>query len=137
MYKILLPLIIVNIFLFNCEEKIVSQCEQAVSEQKTDSLTTYEDIQTNIFNPNCISCHAGATPSGGLDLSADVSYENLINVESNNSSYKRVVPCESENSYLYISLEGESAPVMPPSGKLNDARIDSVAALIDRGAIKY
>jgi hypothetical protein len=32
-----------------------------------------------VFNARCTSCHSGAAPSGDLDLSASVSYANLVN----------------------------------------------------------
>jgi cytochrome c5 len=127
--------LLIAVFIFiNCEKRIVSTCQRVTDKQDKGNLTTFGDIQKDIFNPSCVSCHSGNNPSAGLDLSENVAYDNLINVESNTSDYKRVIPFKSEESYLFLSLDGESAPVMPPSGRLSDAKVDSVAAWIDRGA---
>jgi len=93
-------------------------------------------IQNNIFKSRCVSCHSGNFASGGLDLSEDFAYENLVNIESNGSTKKRVVPYDSENSYLYLSLEGDEAPQMPPTEKLNIDKINSIVQWIDDGAIE-
>ena len=47
----------------------------------------------------------------------------------------RVKPFESENSYLIRKLRGQGTSVMPPSGQLKAAVIDSVVAWIDKGAL--
>lgn len=47
---------------------------------------------------------------------------------------KLVVPFNSAESYLVWVLDGKQAPLMPPSGRLAQAQIDSVIAWIDRGA---
>ena len=127
---ILLPLI--AFFMFSCEENIVSECETVQDEFV--SKTTFTTIQTDIFDVHCISCHGGASPNAGLDLSPGAAYANLINQPSNTSTFIRVIPFDAEQSYLYRVLDGTNAPLMPPGNRLSQASIDSVAAWINRGA---
>ena len=79
---------------------------------------------------------SGSTsPNASLQLTPDQAYANLVDVTSVQSpSLKRVKPFDSANSYLMKKLNGSGTSVMPPGGKLNKARIDSVAAWITRGA---
>ena len=128
-------ILFIFILIINCEDKIVSECDEQII-ILADSKMTFEDIQNDIFNVNCVSCHSGNPPAGDLDLSAQVAYENLVDVESTSYGYKRVVPDNAEASLLYLVLEGEQVSLMPPQGKLSGAYIDSVASWINRGAEK-
>lgn len=127
-------LIFSSIIFLNCSDDIVSECEKSIDDLPSFQKMTFTDIQEQIFNPSCVSCHSGTRPSGGLDLTESESWNNLVNVNSATSSYKLVVPYDSENSYLYLVLDGTSAPLMPPNGRIGQAKIDSVASWIDRGA---
>lgn len=120
------------IFLTSCSDNIVSECE--VCTDSAAEAVTFSTIQTTIFDNSCVSCHSGNSASGGLDLSPNMAYENLVNRESNGSSLKRVEPFNSSASYLVKVLEGENAPLMPPGAQLSQAKIDSVKSWIDRGA---
>jgi hypothetical protein len=70
--------------------------------------TTFAAIQAVIFERNgCTqqACHGNATtPQGGLDLSPDVAYENLVNVLSPVGDQKRVQPGSPKDSFLYRKL---------------------------------
>lgn len=129
---ILLLIILASFYFFQCEDQIVSECQLCSDIPMTK--TTFSQIQSDVFNPLCVSCHSDNAPSGGLNLSESVSYGQLVNVDSKTSPFKRVVPNRSLESYLVLVLEGEEAPLMPPSGKLQTTTIDSVRAWIDRGA---
>jgi hypothetical protein len=68
-------------------------------------------------------------PSGNLNLSLGNAYSQLI-------SKNLVVPRTSSVSRLYIKLNSDNQNiVMPPTGKLTQVLIDSVAAWIDKGAL--
>ena len=82
--------------------------------EKFDS--TWEAIQTVIFaRHGCTdqTCHgsvAGAESSGGLNLSPDVAYENLVNVFSELGQMDRVEPGSPTNdSFLYRKLAAKTA----------------------------
>jgi hypothetical protein len=126
---------IVALLFTSCSDNIVSECEVCTDDVNTATKTTLSDIQQNIFNNSCISCHSGNPPSGGLDLSQGLAYNNLVNKPSNGSSLKRVEPFSSSASYLVKVLEASDAPQMPPGTPLSQARIDSVKSWIDRGAL--
>ena len=79
-----------------------------------------------IFTANCISCHAGATPSANLTLT---SYNSLMDessvIDAGNYS----------NSLLWQYINNG---FMPSGGDpLLTAQIDSVAAWISEGALEY
>ena len=75
--------------------------------------TTYDLIQKAIFeNHGCTSsnCHDSAK-SGGLDLRAGVSYDNLVDVPSQSvDGYRRVDPGSKNNSLLWINLAARTLP---------------------------
>jgi hypothetical protein len=103
--------------------------------------TTLTEIQTQIFNNSCAlsGCHAGASPAAGQNLSAGLSFSNLVNVPSSqNPALIRVIPDDANNSLLVQKLEG-TAPVgsrMPLGGApLSNSAIQSVREWIDAGAL--
>jgi hypothetical protein len=74
--------------------------------------STWEAIQAVAFEkPGCTNslCH-GAAAAGGLDLSPDVAYNNLVGVTSESSSLQRVAPREHAVSYLYHKLAEKTFP---------------------------
>ena len=99
---------------------------------------TWSAIQDNVFTPTCAtaSCHSGGTPSGALNLEAANSYAQLVNVVSTGSALDRVEPGEPDNSYLVQKLEGTGGvAIMPPSGGLEQADIDTIRQWILDGAV--
>lgn len=117
-----------------CDNKIVSDCLTCAEQQPAGQKITLSEIQQTIFNPQCISCHGGNQPAAGLNLSEGLAHLNLVNQQSTTAAQVRVVPNKSSASYLVWVLEGEKAPLMPPTGALSRTKIDSVIAWIDRGA---
>src|ERR1700677_3108241 len=76
-------------------------------------MATFDSIQANIFTPICAGCHGGANPAENLNLDAEHSYNDLINVPSTEEPMlDRVKPGDPTNSYLVIHLqkEGDGAP---------------------------
>ena len=122
--------------IFGCENYIQGP-EDAVNPPVDNKMrATFTSIQNELFSTTCAKsgCHAGAQSP---DLSAGKAYGNLVNVASiQNPSLMRVKPFESNNSVLVRKLRGEGTSVMPPSGQLSKAVIDSVVTWIDRGASK-
>ena len=100
---------------------------------------TLESIQANIFNPYCITCHAGAAAPQGLRLDLGNSFSNLVGVPSNEvSSLLRVAPSDPNNSYLVQKLEGTASvgEQMPLGGPpLLQSTIDFVRQWITDGAL--
>ncbi len=101
-----------------------------------DNLTW---IQDNVFTPTCATpCHFPGGPGPMPLTSEQVSYDNLVNVDSIQVALKRVLPFDSENSYLVHKIEGRPTIVgarMPRGGAmLPQEQIDAIIAWIDRGA---
>ena len=111
-------------------------------------VPTFSSIQTEIFNNSdssgraaCTQCHnAIGRLFNGLDLSPAVSYANLVGVGSRGKPGAiRVIPGDSENSYLIHKLDGRPGIVgvrMPLSGPpyLTDGQILVIKRWIELGA---
>ena len=95
-------------------------CDEALSDltgPTPDLEPTFSSIQQQIFSngdssgrPACTNCHNAVwSRFNGLDLTAAVSYNNLVNVPSRfKAGAVRVIPSDPENSYLIHKLEGRS-----------------------------
>jgi hypothetical protein len=107
--------------------------------------SSYDEIQQTIFNVSCVSgpCHNSTSQQGDLVLDEGVSYGNLVGVMPFNDAaraegLKRVVPNNTDMSFLLIKLTGPSAAEgsrMPlGAAPLSQADIDKVRAWILSGA---
>jgi mono/diheme cytochrome c family protein len=101
-------------------------------------VTFYEANVQPIFNTHCVSCHAGGSPPAGLDLTADESYGDLVNVNSTEvPAQKRVLPGDAANSYLHEKITDDTPAVgsrMPPGSALSAADIATITNWINSGA---
>jgi hypothetical protein len=102
---------------------------------EVQSAPSFSEIQA-IFNSRCVVCHG---INGGLSLASNVSHNNLVNTASSQiPSLDRVVPGDSDNSYLVWKIEGRSGIVgarMPFGGPfLSQDLIVQIRAWIDAGA---
>lgn len=100
---------------------------------------TLESIQANVFDPYCITCHAGAAAPQGLRLDRGNSFSNLVGVPSREvSSLLRVASGDPDGSYLVRKLEGTAqvGEQMPLGGPpLPQSTIDYVRQWIIDGAL--
>jgi hypothetical protein len=74
--------------------------------------SSFEAIQKIVFERRgctASACH-GQAKVGGLDLRADVAWENLVDARSSNSSLTRVQPGTAADSFLYQKLRAASEP---------------------------
>ena len=99
----------------------------------------FSEIQANVFTPTCATstCHAGGSPSAGLNLEAANSYAMIVGVASSQESGLQLVnPTNPDQSYLIQKMEGtaNTGQVMPPSGSIEQADIDVVRQWITDGA---
>ena len=82
------------------------------------ALSFERDIKP-IFQARCSGCHAPPSPAGGLDLSPDVSWENLVNQPTNcRPTVPRVAPSDPPGSMLWrktkpVGLPDRCGGVMP------------------------
>jgi hypothetical protein len=107
---------------------------------------TLTEVQAEVFTPSCAfsTCHGGGA-TGGLDLTEGSAYGSLVDQpvadvegEGGVEGEIRVIPGDSENSYLMKKLRGDDDiagdPMPPPSGGLDEELIARVASWIDDGA---
>ncbi len=99
---------------------ILGLCAEGATAQDCEKTfdNTYDLIQEAIFENNgCTAqaCH-GAAAAGGLDLSAGVSYENLVEqnaqtvVDGSIPGLQRVVPGQKDQSLLFLNLAAATLP---------------------------
>ena len=138
-----LALVILCLNLTGCDERLSD-----LTGPTPDLTPTFSSIQRDIFEaadssgrPACTSCHNTrlARFNGGLDLSHDLAYANLVNVVSRDKrDAVRVIPGDSDNSYLVHKVEGRAGIVgdrMPRSGPfLGSGQILVLRRWIDLGA---
>ena len=99
---------------------------------------TLESLQANLFNPFCITCHAGAAAPLGLRLDAGNAFNNLVGVQSRQTGLLRVEPGNPDDSYLIRKLEGTASTggQMPLGGPpLPQSTIDFARQWIADGAL--
>ena len=109
----------------------------------TSTAPTLAQIQTQIFDPGCASCHTdvGRTPAGGTNLKAGASFAALVNIASTGLiGATRVIPGNPNGSYLVQKLEGAANIAglrMPRSGPpyLTDAQVRMIRDWIQAGAL--
>lgn len=138
MYPKVYAIVFMAVSLFmSCADKITSNCEN--SDTNRPSAATFSSIQKNILEKHCAlsGCHEGASPAESLNLEAGSAYGDLVTVKSQQDpSLMRVLPNSSQQSYLFIKMTmPPDQSIMPPTGKLDQAITDTVAAWIDHGAL--
>ena len=106
----------------------LSGCTTAPSEVPADpSYAT--DVQP-IFNGKCITCHGGASPSGGYSLTSRAGA-----VGGGSDTVPNVVPNNAASSRLYRRISGAETPRMPPGqAPLDTVMTATVRNWIDKGA---
>ena len=111
----------------------------------TPSATTVnftQQIQTEILNPACVSCHTavGRTPAAGLNLKPGSAHGAMVGVPSSaKAGATRVIAGNPSGSYLVQKLEGAPDIVglrMPRNGPpfLSDAQVALIRQWIQNGA---
>ena len=102
---------------------------------------TLAQLQTSIFTAHCAlpGCHAPPAPEQGMNLSAGNTFAYTVGVDATElSGFKRVVPGNAADSYLYMKLAGDPRIVgerMPFGGMLTAGELEGVRAWIDAGAL--
>jgi len=102
--------------------------------------STFDLIRVAIFERNgctSVTCHTSADAAGGLDLTEDAAFADLVDARVESvavgASVRRVVPGKKENSLLWLNLAAASlpstwqAPLRPmPLGGLPPLSIDEL-----------
>lgn len=108
--------------------------------------TWFDQIQNDVFDQSCLAgaCHNSATRAGNLSLAAGESYDQLVNIEPDNSAARdagllRVLPGSVAESFLVNKVtgdlqsgEGAQMPIGAPP--IPAAQVANIAAWIEAGA---
>jgi hypothetical protein len=80
------------------------------------SLADYDRIQNLVFEQyTCVACHQGSAGAGNLLLTADRSYDDLVDKASSvNTAKNRVTPSDIDNSFLLDVLQDENLSLTQP-----------------------
>lgn len=92
-------------------------CQQDTGNCNPVNVSFAGDIQT-ILNGNCLGCHSGSAPSGGINLSSHGGVQ---------------AAAQSGKLYNAVSQNGQATP-MPPNGKLPACDIQKIKVWVDAGA---
>ncbi|MGZ0168813.1 MAG: c-type cytochrome domain-containing protein [Planctomycetales bacterium] len=102
----------------------------SASTQAADEKITYTDHVQPIFRAKCFACHNPDKKSGGLDLT------NYTAMKEGGSSGEVVDAGDADSSYLWLLVNHESEPYMPPKAdKLPDVMLAVIKAWIVGGAL--
>jgi hypothetical protein len=106
-------------------------------------VSLQDDVQP-ILNSYCITCHQSIAPPQELDLTEGNTYSNTVDVDSGQSSVKRVTPGTALMSYLVAKLIGiHELPPFNGSGDrmakdgsyLGDEEQQTIMTWIEQGAL--
>ena len=130
-----------HLFVYSSILMLLVACSEDKSSPTSPTTTeiSYANVVQPIFNNNCIGCHNPGGPASLLDLSAGVSYANLVNQPSvQDSTWLLVDPSDDSKSLLYQKMKGTATvgpnAAMPPSGVLANDTVDKVEQWIKEGA---
>ncbi len=105
-----------------------------------DPNATFTRVQGEVFSVSCAlsGCHSGASPTGGMNLTAGVAYGNIVRVPSTErADLNRIEPGDPDRSYMVKKLRGDPDIVgspMPLIGSISAAQRQLVIDWVRRGA---
>jgi hypothetical protein len=105
-----------------------------------DPNATFTRVQGEVFSVSCAlsGCHSGASPTGGMNLTAGVAYGNIVRVPSTErADLHRIEPGDPDRSYMVKKLRGDPDIVgspMPLIGSISAAQRQLVIDWVRRGA---
>lgn len=114
----------------------VGGCEGSSPNASDAAQSPFErDLQPKLAQ--CLGCHGGSTPEGGLDL-ADI--QALVGVQSAQLDMALIEPGDHLQSYLWHKVAGTQSIAgglgrqMPTNERWSDEDVDLLARWIDLGA---
>jgi hypothetical protein len=112
----------------------------SISSRAKDAQVSFRRDVVPVFS-NCTMCHQDALPMGGLSLTPESAYAQLVNVKAIEADRDRVEPRHPEKSYLLDKVTGRNALVKGggvgmPMGQapLLSAEADLIRRWIQQGA---
>jgi hypothetical protein len=101
---------------------------------------TFTRVQAEVFSVSCAlaGCHSGTAPTAGMNLSAGVSYGNIVGVTSTErGDLHRIEPGDPDRSYMVKKIRGDPDIVgsqMPLVGSITTGQRQLVIDWVRRGA---
>jgi hypothetical protein len=86
----------------------------------------FRDSMLPVLKASCVSCHAGATPAGGLNVNE------LAGVLSGGKHGPAIVPAHSSDSLIVQYIRGQRTPKMPMAGSVSESAVATLVAAIDQ-----
>ncbi len=129
MKRVLTYFIFVSLIFISCTKDIGKQKVDKV-ECLIPSTVSFNQNIVPFFNQYCntAGCHSGGSPAGNLDLSPLMAYSKL---NKSGSGYLDTI--NPNFSLLYSQMISVSNP-MPPTGKLDDCKLEMVLKWIQQKA---
>jgi len=120
----------------NCKESIIESVESIEDNKNTEVISTFSDIQANIFDKSCAFSGCHGSNSINPDLSGN-SHANIVN-KSSSTGINYITPNDPVNSYLLQKLmsNGNYQGSQMPRGSspLSEEQIDAIIMWINDGA---
>ncbi len=130
--------VILMAFAFAACSKSSSTSSNPTGPSPSDTTVSFASEVQPIFTANCAvpGCHVSSGTIAPMSLEAGKSYANLVNVLSTeDASYYRVKPSNSDSSYLFLKITGAAGTRMPLNKQaLGQAQIGTIKSWIDQGA---
>src|SRR5262245_39613363 len=130
--------------LFGAFISVLSACgDGGGSSAPVDNRSTFERIQTDVFDVSCSSdsCHSSVGRAGGLIVEAGQSYDQLMlqpptNLAAKSHGLMRIMPGQPDQSFLLAKITdtlsaGEGLSMPYNAAPLDDATVEVVRAWIE------
>ncbi len=126
-----LPHLILTFAILSTSLAVAEEKKAADGDKKEVEKITYNDHVLPIFRARCGSCHNSNDRSGGLVL------DQYAAMMEGGSSGEVIDPGDGEFSYLWLLINHEDTPKMPPNAdKLPEKELATIKKWIDLGALE-
>jgi hypothetical protein len=128
----------------------ISSCQTPLAQQQpVEAGSDFALLQEKVLTPNCATsgCHDARNAVGGLNLSPDVAYQNLVGIAPTNPNAKadgmlRVKAADPYKSFLYAKLDsanlhasdGYGSPMPLGSRAISSGQLQFIKFWISGGA---
>ena len=114
-----------------CVGLLAAAASVSAQDKTAPKKVTYEDHVKPIFRAKCFSCHSTDKKTADLDLS------NYTSMMQGGASGTAIEPGSAEDSYLWMVVNHETEPYMPPkSDKMPAEMLNTIKSWIDLGALE-
>jgi hypothetical protein len=118
LFKIIITVFALSILLYGCYNNSEEYLYPNINTNCDTTNVTFSSTISSIISENCLSCHQGSNPEGGIELS------NYANVK-----------IQADNGKLLGTVQQLSGYSAMPKGaaKLSDCKINQIKIWINKG----